>query len=369
MSRCRKALAAAMLAALTSPAMAGGLGLGRAATDAEIAAWNIDVRPDGTGLPDGQGSVSDGEEIFTNRCAVCHGDFGEGVGRWPVLAGGQGTLTKERPNKTIGSYWPYLSTVFDYVHRAMPFGEGQSLTADETYALTAYLLYLNDIVTDEDFVLSRDNFTEIHLPNEGNFVDDPRPDMPTVVDAAPCMESCRDKVEITMRAAVLDVTPDETDASGGTASEDGSVAADGGNESAASVAVQSDNAGADSAQAVAAADTGGSAAGKAHAELLQAGETVFHKCKVCHQIGKDAQNRVGPNLNAVIGRAAGAVEDFRYSEAMSSKGGDGLVWTPDTLDAFLADPRGVVPGTRMSFAGLKSPGDRAAVIAYLSQFR
>lgn len=121
----------------------GGFGLGREALPEEIAAWDIDVRPDGAGLPEDSGDVWTGEQIFLEQCAVCHGDFAEGVGRWPVLAGGEGTLTNARPVKTIGSYWPYLSTVFDYFHRAMPFGYAQSLEPDEVYAIIAYLLYSN----------------------------------------------------------------------------------------------------------------------------------------------------------------------------------------------------------------------------------
>lgn len=191
----------------------GVLHLGRAATDEEIAAWDIDVRADGKGLPPGRGSVAEGEEIFTERCAVCHGDFGEGVDRWPVLAGGFDTLTKERPEKTIGSYWPYLSTVYDYVRRAMPFGNARSLDDDEVYALTAYLLYLNDIVTDEDFVLSKENFEETRLPNEANFIPDDRASEPQYAGKAePCMKDCRQgKATVTMRARVLDVTPDAED--------------------------------------------------------------------------------------------------------------------------------------------------------------
>lgn len=189
MSRFPEALILAALVAL--PAQAGDLGLGREATQTEIAAWDIDVRPDGQGLPEGSGTVLDGELIYMERCASCHGDFGEGRDRWPVLAGGFDTLTKERPVKTIGSYWPFASTVFDYVHRAMPFGAAQSLTADETYALTAYLLYLNYVVEDEEFELSRENFTEIRLPNEGNFFDDPRPDIPLVSGARPAWRTAR----------------------------------------------------------------------------------------------------------------------------------------------------------------------------------
>jgi S-disulfanyl-L-cysteine oxidoreductase SoxD len=210
MSRFLSLAAAVVTIALAgTPALAGKLNLGREALPEEIAAWDIDVRPDGAGLPEGRGTVARGMEIFDERCASCHGEFGEGAGRWPELAGGQGTLKSEDPVKTIGSYWPYLSSAFDYVHRAMPFGDAQSLAPDETYALIAYLLYLNDIVTDESFELSRENFTSIRLPNEVNFFDDPRPDAKNIRDGEPCMTDCKETVEITKRARVLDVTPDE----------------------------------------------------------------------------------------------------------------------------------------------------------------
>jgi cytochrome c len=184
--------------------------LGREATAEEIAAWNIDIRPDGTGLPKGKGTVTQGEEVFAEACAVCHGDFGEGRDRWPVLAGGHDTLTAERPVKTIGSYWPYLSTVYDYVRRAMPFGDARSLSDDDVYAITAYLLYLNDVVTDEEFELSNENFAEVHLPNEGNFfMDDREEEAHYAKKDEPCMTNCKPgPVEITMRARVLDVTPE-----------------------------------------------------------------------------------------------------------------------------------------------------------------
>lgn len=184
--------------------------LGRAATPEEIAAWNIDVRPDGTGLPEGRGTVAEGEVLFADQCAVCHGDFGEGRDRWPVLAGGQDTLTAERPVKTIGSYWPYLSTVYDYVRRAMPFGDARSLSDDDVYAITAYLLYLNDIVTDEDFELSKENFASVRLPNEENFfMDDREEEAHYAAKTEPCMTECKPgPVKITKRAAVLDVTPE-----------------------------------------------------------------------------------------------------------------------------------------------------------------
>lgn len=212
--------AAAALALLVGHAQAGLLGLGRPATEAEIAAWDIDVRPDGAGLPPGSGDVAAGEEIFAEQCAHCHGDFGEGAGRWPVLAGGQGTLTSDRPVKTIGSYWPYLSTVFDYINRAMPFGYAQSLEPDDVYAITAYLLYMNDIVDDDSFVLSDQNLAEIRLPNEENFIEDARPDTPTLAEGPPCMSDCKPEVTITMRAAVLDVTPEGEEPEGGGVSVD-----------------------------------------------------------------------------------------------------------------------------------------------------
>lgn len=208
----RLVAASLLLAApLGAPAAADGLGLGRAATPAEIAAWDIDVRPDGEGLPVGSGDAMTGEELFAEQCAVCHGDFGEGVDRWPVLAGGQGTLTHDRPVKTIGSYWPFASTVFDYINRAMPFGYAQSLNPDEVYAITAYLLYMNDVITEDDFVVSNENLAEIEMPNAGSFIDDQRPDIPTLADGEPCMSGCKDSVSITMRARILDVTPDTDD--------------------------------------------------------------------------------------------------------------------------------------------------------------
>lgn len=193
----------------------GGYGLGRAPLPEEIAAWDTDIRPDGVGLPEGSGDVASGEETFVEKCAVCHGDFGEAVDRWPQLAGGFGSLTHADPVKTVGSYWPYLSTVWDYVHRAMPFGDAQSLTNDEVYGITAYLLYLNDQV-DDDFVLSKANFTEVVMPNaEGFFPDDRATAELPQFSAEVCMENCKPSVEITMRAAVIDVTPGDSSDDGG----------------------------------------------------------------------------------------------------------------------------------------------------------
>lgn len=201
--------ALALVMCVSTPAAAGKLGLGTPATPEEVAGWDIDIRPDGEGLPAGKGTVAEGEVIFTEQCAVCHGDFGEGAGRWPVLAGGGETLASHNPVKTIGSYWPYLSTVYDYVYRAMPYGNAQSLSPDETYAIVAYLLYLNDVVTDEEFELSNENFTKIRLPNEDGFIEDARPDTKVAGGEEPCMSDCKAEVKITKRARIIDVTPED----------------------------------------------------------------------------------------------------------------------------------------------------------------
>ena len=172
-------------------ARVGHYGYGTPATEAQIAGWDIDIRPDGLGLPDGGGSVEDGEWLYDEKCAECHGTFGEGVGRYPVLAGGAGSLRDARPNKTVGSYWGHTSTLYDYIRRTMPFTQPESLSNDETYALTAYVLYLNDLVAD-DFMLTHENLTSIQLPNAGGFVPDPRPDVANVR----CMKNCRDAAAI-----------------------------------------------------------------------------------------------------------------------------------------------------------------------------
>lgn len=197
------------LAALPLTAQSEPLGLGRAALPEEIAAWDVKVMPDGRGLPEGSGDVATGEEVYLENCASCHGDFAEGLDNWPKLSGGEGTLNRQDPVKTIGSYWPYLSTVWDYVHRSMPFGQAQTLSADDTYAITAYLLYSNNLV-DDDFVLSKETFTEVKLPNaEGFFADDRETVEYPEFSKEPCMENCKQSVEITRHASILDVTPDD----------------------------------------------------------------------------------------------------------------------------------------------------------------
>ncbi|MBN2631880.1 MAG: c-type cytochrome [Rhodobacteraceae bacterium] len=343
---------------LSAPAFAEKLGLGRVALPEEIAAWDEDVRPDGQGLPVGSGDVLTGEEVFSANCAVCHGEFAEGVDNWPKLAGGAGTLDHDDPLKTVGSFWPHLSTTFDYVNRSMPYGNAGTLSADDVYAITAYILYSNDLV-DEDFVLSNENFAEVVMPNADNFIVDDRKDSEyALFSATPCMENCKETVEITMRAAVLDVTPnvEETLAPVVEVKQIAEAPA-----AAPEVVVQAT---AEAPPAVEAAPV----AAAADPALISAGEKVFKQCAACHKIGDNAKNSTGPIMTGIIGRTAGTVDGYKYSKPMKTAGEDGLVWDAATLDAYLADPKGYIPRGKMSFAGLKKAEDRAAVIAYLSTF-
>jgi cytochrome c len=290
--------------------------------------------------------VLTGEDVFAEKCAACHGDFAEGVGNWPKLAGGAGTLAYKDPLKTVGSYWPYLSTTWDYVNRSMPFGEAQSLTPDEVYAMVAYILYSNDLV-DEDFVLSNETFLEVEMPNADGFIVDDRIETEHAKWVGePCMENCKDEVKITMRAMVLDVTPgDDSDDAAAPETE----------EPAEEVAVVTEEA---PVAEVAAVDPA----------LIEEGEKVFKKCKSCHQLGDGAKNRAGPILNGIVGNPAGQIDGFKYSKPLMAKAEDGLVWTPEALAAFLAGPKDYIKGTKMSFRGLKTDEEIAAVTAYLSTF-
>jgi len=217
MSKSVKLASAALLAlALAAPAYAQAkketprnYGIGHVATPEQVAGWDIDVRPDGQGLPPGKGSVRDGEKVYMDKCAACHGEFGESAGRWPALAQGKGTLATHDPVKTVGSYFPYASSVFDYVRRAMPFGDAQSLSNDELYAVVAYVLNLNDIV-DDKFVLSKETWKQVKMPNEANFYDDDRETSEKAFwNKNPCMKDCRPPVNITGRAMSVDVTPED----------------------------------------------------------------------------------------------------------------------------------------------------------------
>jgi cytochrome c len=186
------------------------LGIGRKALPEEIAGWDIDVRPDGQGLPVGRGTVKEGEALYLQQCAACHGEFGESAGRWPILMGGAGTLASHDPVKSVSSYWPYASTLIDYIRRAMPFGASQSLTNDELYAVTAYVLFLNDVIKEETFELNDKNFSSIKLPNQPNFFDDDREKTEKPFwRASPCMANCLPgEAKVIGRARAIDVTPE-----------------------------------------------------------------------------------------------------------------------------------------------------------------
>jgi S-disulfanyl-L-cysteine oxidoreductase SoxD len=145
-----------------------GPGLGVPATAAQIESADVSIGPDGAGLPPGSGTSAQGEAIFNAKCIACHGAQGSG-GVNDQLVGGKGTLATGSPVKTIGSYWPYATTVFDYVRRAMPYPTPHSLTDPEVYALTAYLLSLNGIIA-KDAVMDAKSLPQVKMPNQGKFV-------------------------------------------------------------------------------------------------------------------------------------------------------------------------------------------------------
>lgn len=172
-------------------------GIGRTATAAEIAGWDIDVRPDGAGLPPGHGSVADGQKLYDAKCASCHGTFGESTD-YMALAGGVGSLAGDSPVRTTGSKLNYATTLFDYIRRAMPFNAPKSLTDDDVYALTAYVLNLNDILP-ADAALDRASILEVKMPNRDGFTTehgfmriDGRPD----THASACMHDCAGEVRL-----------------------------------------------------------------------------------------------------------------------------------------------------------------------------
>lgn len=167
----------------TRDGVPGRLGLGRAATAAEIAAWDRDVDPSGHGLPPGRGTAAEGARLFAARCAACHGARGEGVGPFPRLVQPAALDPATRDSfpfdrdptipKTVGNYWPYATTLFDYVRHAMPYDRPGSLTADETYALVAYLLAENGVVGRAAAMDAR-TLPRVSLPARRRFVPDDR---------------------------------------------------------------------------------------------------------------------------------------------------------------------------------------------------
>jgi len=168
-------LALTMVASFARAETPGHYGIGRRATDAEIAGWNIDIGRNGENLPPGSGTVAHGEEIFAEQCAACHGDKGQG-GVGERLVGGQGTIATPKPIKTVGSFWPYAPTLFDYIRRAMPLNAPQSLSNEDVYAVSAYILNMNGLLP-ADATLDAKTLSAIKMPNRDMFTGDPRPDV------------------------------------------------------------------------------------------------------------------------------------------------------------------------------------------------
>ena len=161
--------ASALVMASAIAVAAEGPNLGRVATPEEIAPWDISVGPDGAGLPTGSGTPKQGEAVYAQKCVACHGERGAGKPN-DQLVGGQGTLPGDKPPvKTVGSFWPYATTVFDYVRRAMPYSESKSLTDDEVYAVVAYVLNLNGIIADND-TMDALTLRQVKMPNRDGFV-------------------------------------------------------------------------------------------------------------------------------------------------------------------------------------------------------
>jgi hypothetical protein len=156
-----------LLAAVSAAAQNPAYDLGTTPTEEEIRAWDIAVGPSGKELPPGSGTVKEGEKIFAQRCAACHGKTGT-EGPAPHLVGGQGTLNTPKPLKTPGSFWPFATTIWDYINRAMPLNKPGSLSADEVYSLTAFLLYRNDIIKETD-VIDQKTLPKIQMPNRSGF--------------------------------------------------------------------------------------------------------------------------------------------------------------------------------------------------------
>ena len=149
--------------------------LGKVATAEQVAARNLTIAPNGTGLPAGSGTAKAGKEIYEAQCKECHGPKLEGNPEkgYPALAGGTGTLATAKPKKTVGSYWPHAPGVWDYIRRSMPYETPRTLTADEVYAVTAYVLFVNEIVK-EDEALTEKTLPLVKMPNRDGFVPDGR---------------------------------------------------------------------------------------------------------------------------------------------------------------------------------------------------
>jgi S-disulfanyl-L-cysteine oxidoreductase SoxD len=293
------ALAAALMAALlTLPAFAAPpraapkYGFGQAPTPEQVAAWDIDVRPDGKGLPPGRGTVADGQGIYDAKCASCHGTFGESTD-YMVIAGGVGSLKTDQPMRTTGSKLAHATTLWDYINRAMPFTNPKTLTPDEVYALTAYVLHLSDILP-ADAVLDRESLPKLKLPNRDGFTTDHgfmrRDGKPDVMNTL-CMTNCVAEVRLSSEY------PDYARDSHGNLAEQtrdlGPVEGSGASR------------GARSAPKVAAAGATGAAAPAKAAAATTSDPAALVKqagCTACHAV---ASRVVGPGFREIATRYAG----------------------------------------------------------------
>ncbi|HCH24782.1 MAG TPA: cytochrome C [Oceanospirillaceae bacterium] len=307
-------LLGAALVAGSAQAQDSKYNFGAPASAEEIAGWDIDIRPDGMGLPVGSGNAMDGEEEYEVQCAACHGVFGEGEGRWPVLVGGEGTLADERPVKTVGSYWPYASTLFDYIRRSMPFPAPMSLSDQQVYDITAYVLYMNEII-EEDFELSNENLAGVKMPNEANFFVDDRPD----VQNPRCMADCADPSTMMLASSLAGVTPighfvDGADAPA--ASHEGQHDLEAQKEADRKADITGEE--------VVASHAAEPAAMSAQA---QAGEAVYKgACFVCHDSGLAGAPKVGDA--AIWTERVGQGMDLLVSHALHGYSGSAGVMPP-----------------------------------------
>ena len=173
MSMLKQITLCAALVVVAAPALAQAPQFGQPISPADLAPWDISIGPDGVGLPAGSGTPAQGATVFAAKCQACHGEKGAG-GPNDRLVGGKGSLAAgQAPVKTVGSYWPYATTLFDYIRRAMPFVDSKSLTSDEIYAVSAYILNLNGIVGSND-VIDAQSLPNVRMPNRDGFIPFPR---------------------------------------------------------------------------------------------------------------------------------------------------------------------------------------------------
>jgi mono/diheme cytochrome c family protein len=161
-------LAVLLVALGADGALAGGPNLGQPLTAADIAAWDISIQPDGTGLPPGSGTPAQGAKIYAQKCALCHGENGKG-GTSATLVGGAPLTNGIETPKTIANFWGYSTTVFDFIRRAMPWQQPRTLSNDEVYALTAYILSINKLIGESD-VMNADTLPKVKMPNRDGFI-------------------------------------------------------------------------------------------------------------------------------------------------------------------------------------------------------